>query len=158
MWPDWAIYWTLGNVLKPMAKVCPNLPHSWAIFVKVSKSLFFLVKSFLGNFYRHLVTFSGHTELTSQRPFYCSSQTGENSTKAMVQLAPIPKICSLSPRIHHYHLQFLELNCQNAIKQSRSYLMIYDFKAIRNEMIAKEFWNFAKVTQFCIIWSHFLLP
>ena len=36
---------------------CPNLPHSWAIFVKVSKSFIFLVKSFLGNFYRHLATF-----------------------------------------------------------------------------------------------------
>ena len=37
--------------------VCPNLPHSQAIFVKVSKSLIFLVKSFLGNFYRHLANF-----------------------------------------------------------------------------------------------------
>ena len=36
---------------------CPNLPHSCAIFVKVSKSLNFQVKSFLGNFYRHLATF-----------------------------------------------------------------------------------------------------
>ena len=32
-----------------------------AIFVKVSKSIIFLVKSFLGNFYRHLAIFSGHT-------------------------------------------------------------------------------------------------
>ena len=30
--------------------VCPNRPHSNAIFVKVSKSLIFLVKSVLGNF------------------------------------------------------------------------------------------------------------
>ena len=37
--------------------ICPNLLHSWAIFVKVSKSLIFIVKSFLGNFYRHLVIF-----------------------------------------------------------------------------------------------------
>ena len=29
--------------------------------MKVSKSIVFLVKSFLGNFYRHLVIFSGHT-------------------------------------------------------------------------------------------------
>ena len=34
-----------------------NLPHSLAIFVNVSKSIIFLVKSLLGNFYRHLVTF-----------------------------------------------------------------------------------------------------
>ena len=36
---------------------CPNYPHYLAIFVKVSKSFIFLVKSFLGNFYRHLATF-----------------------------------------------------------------------------------------------------
>ena len=37
--------------------ICPNPPHSEAIFVKVSKSLIFLMKSFLGNFYRHLALF-----------------------------------------------------------------------------------------------------
>ena len=42
--------------------ICPNLPHSLAIFVKVSKSLFLLVKSFLGNFYRHLAFFTGQTD------------------------------------------------------------------------------------------------
>ena len=32
--------------------ICPNLPHSYAIFnVNVSKSIIFLVKSFFGNFY-----------------------------------------------------------------------------------------------------------
>ena len=41
--------------------ICPNLPHSQAIFVKVSKFIIFLVHSFLGNFYRLLVIFSGHT-------------------------------------------------------------------------------------------------
>ena len=59
VWPDWAIYWTLGNFLKPLATL--NLPNSYAIFVKVLKSIIFLVKSFLGNFYRHLEIFSGHT-------------------------------------------------------------------------------------------------
>ena len=33
------------------------LTHSWAFFVKVSKSILFLVKSFLGNFYIHLAIF-----------------------------------------------------------------------------------------------------
>ena len=37
--------------------IYPNLLHSSAIFVKVSKSWIFLVKSFLGNFYGHLVIF-----------------------------------------------------------------------------------------------------
>ena len=37
--------------------ICPNLPHSKAILVKVSKSIILLVKSFQGNFYRHLSIF-----------------------------------------------------------------------------------------------------
>ena len=36
-------------------------------FVKVSKSIIFLVKSFLGNFYRRLAIFSGHTGVELQR-------------------------------------------------------------------------------------------
>ena len=48
--------------------ICPHLPHSTAIFVKVSKSLIFLVKSFLGNFWRF---FSGHTALGPT--FHCFS-------------------------------------------------------------------------------------
>ena len=35
----------------------PNCIHCEAIFVKVSKSFIFLVKSYLGNFYRHLTIF-----------------------------------------------------------------------------------------------------
>ena len=35
----------------------PNCPHCWAIFVKVPKSFIFLVKSYLGNFNRHLAIF-----------------------------------------------------------------------------------------------------
>ena len=58
VWPDWAIDWTFDNFLKPLAAInLPNLPHS---FVKVSKSNIFLVKSFLSNFYRHLVIFWSH--------------------------------------------------------------------------------------------------
>ena len=33
---------------------CPNRPHFKAIFEKVLESFIFLVKSFMGNFYRHL--------------------------------------------------------------------------------------------------------
>ena len=35
----------------------PNTPHCQAILAKVSKSFIFQVKSFLGNFYRHLAIF-----------------------------------------------------------------------------------------------------
>ena len=28
VWPDWVIYWTMGNFLKPWQHlICPNLPH-----------------------------------------------------------------------------------------------------------------------------------
>ena len=44
-----------GQLFK--ALICPNLSHSWGIFVKVSKSFIFLVKSFLGNFNRFFAIF-----------------------------------------------------------------------------------------------------
>ena len=46
-----------GQLFKACGNNYSNRPHSQAIFVKVSKSFIFLVKSFLGNFYRHLTTF-----------------------------------------------------------------------------------------------------
>ena len=54
----WAIYCTFGNFSKPVATIIlPKLPTFQSNFVKVSKSFIFLVKSFLGNFCRHLATF-----------------------------------------------------------------------------------------------------
>ena len=58
VWLDWVIYWTLGKFLSLWQQLfSPTLPHSWAIFVKVTKYIIFLVKSFLSNFYRHLAIF-----------------------------------------------------------------------------------------------------
>ena len=51
-----------GQLLKPYATI--NLPNYLTFlgnFCKVLKSITFLVKSFLRNFYRHLAIFSGHT-------------------------------------------------------------------------------------------------
>ena len=62
MCSDWTIYRALGNFLKPSATI--NLPKFLTflgIFVNVSISIIFLVKLFLGYFYRHLAIFSGHT-------------------------------------------------------------------------------------------------
>ena len=57
-WQDWEIYWILATFWSLWPElICPNLLHSWAIFVKVSKYLICQVKSFLDNFYRHLATF-----------------------------------------------------------------------------------------------------
>ena len=58
VWPDWAIFCTLGNFLSLWQQlIVPNCPCYLAICVKVSKSFIFLVKSFYDNFYRHLATF-----------------------------------------------------------------------------------------------------
>ena len=57
----WATFQSLWQQL-----FCPNLTHSLAIFVKVSKSLIFLVKSLSGNFYRHLATFLLVTLMAAQ--------------------------------------------------------------------------------------------
>ena len=64
VWPGWAIYWTLGNFLKPLATIIlPKPPTFLGKFCKGVKIHPFLVKSFLVNFYRHLAFFSGHTSL-----------------------------------------------------------------------------------------------
>ena len=62
VWPDWAIYWTLGNFLKPLATInLPKFPTFLGNFCKGVK-IFFLMISLLGNFYKHLAIFSGHTK------------------------------------------------------------------------------------------------
>ena len=58
VWPDRVIYWTLGNFSKPVATII--LPKSLTFlgnFCKDVKIFNFLVKLFLGNFYRLLATF-----------------------------------------------------------------------------------------------------
>ena len=58
MWPDWAIYWTLANFLKPLATInLSKSPTFLGNFLKVLKSTICLQKSFLANFYRHLAIF-----------------------------------------------------------------------------------------------------
>ena len=58
VWPDLAIFCTLGNFLKALATIILLKSSTvLSIFVKVSKSIIFLLKSFLGNFYRHLAIF-----------------------------------------------------------------------------------------------------
>ena len=55
VWPECAIFCTLGNHLKLVATITLRKSHTLlAIFVKVSKLFIFLEESFLGNFYRHL--------------------------------------------------------------------------------------------------------
>ena len=62
LWPDLVIYWTLGNFLKPLATT--NLFKSLTFlgyYCKGVKIYHFFTEIILGNFYRHLAIFSGHT-------------------------------------------------------------------------------------------------
>ena len=58
-----------------------NHQHCQTIFVKVSKSFIFLVKSFLGNFLRHLANF-----IWSHWLFICRNQLQQNK-----QICGLPK-------------------------------------------------------------------
>ena len=55
-----------------------NLSKSYAIFVKMLKYIIFLVKSFLGNFYRHLAIFSGHTDYRAKKGGLGGSSFSQN--------------------------------------------------------------------------------
>ena len=62
LWPDWAIYLTLGNFLKPLTTI--YLPKSRTFlgnFCKGVKIYHFCSELIFGNFYRHLMIFSNHT-------------------------------------------------------------------------------------------------
>ena len=60
VWPDWEIYWTLGNFIKHLATI--NLPKSPTFLGNLCKSLIFQVKSFWANFTEIWQFFSGHTD------------------------------------------------------------------------------------------------
>ena len=58
VWPDWAIYWTLGNFSKPLATI--NLPKSLTFFgnfCKDVKILNFSNEIIFGQLFGHLATF-----------------------------------------------------------------------------------------------------
>ena len=62
VWPDLAIYWTLGKFLKPLPAInLPKSPPFLGNFCKGVKIYYFSSEIILGNFYRHLAIFSGHT-------------------------------------------------------------------------------------------------
>ena len=64
VWPDWAIYWTLAAINLPKS---PTYLGNFCGGVKVYH---FLVKSFLGNFYRHLpILFWSHCSPQTILPF-----------------------------------------------------------------------------------------
>ena len=62
---------------------CPNHPSFLAIFVKLSNSFILLVKSFFGNFYRHLVHF-----------YWSHWLQGSSSFTELIVFFPLWKICA----------------------------------------------------------------
>ena len=62
MWPDWAIYWTLGNFSKLLAKIIlPKSPTFLGNFCEGVEIYIFLVKSFWATFRDIWRLFTGHT-------------------------------------------------------------------------------------------------
>ena len=58
VWPDWAIYWTLGKCLKPLATInLPKSPTFFGNFCKSVKIYHFSSEIILGNFCRLLAIF-----------------------------------------------------------------------------------------------------
>ena len=66
VWPDWAIYWTLGNFIKPLAAI--NLPKSNTFLGNYWKgvNIYNFSCDFWANFYRNLGFLSGHTDYCIQ--------------------------------------------------------------------------------------------
>ena len=68
VWPDWAIYWTLGNFLKPLATInLPKSPTFLSSFCEGVKIYHFSSEIIFGNFYRHLSIFSGYNVRNTTR-------------------------------------------------------------------------------------------
>ena len=97
----------LGNFLKPLAAFnLSKSPTFLGTFCKGVKIFHFLVKTFLDNFYKHLVIFSGHTVSNShpsviQSPYRRARdniwvETKENSEcpSGVGQFRKIYRICN----------------------------------------------------------------
>ena len=61
VWPDWAIFCTLGNHSKPVVIILPKLPTLFRNFCKGVKIIIFLLKSFWATFIDNWWFLSGHT-------------------------------------------------------------------------------------------------
>ena len=73
VWPDWAIYWTLGNFLKPLATI--NLPKSPTFldkFCKRAKIYHFSSEIIFGQLKKTFGDFSGHTDSDTSPNGECS--------------------------------------------------------------------------------------
>ena len=98
MWPDWAIYWTLGNFLKPLVTII--LPKSTIFlgnFCQRCQNL-----SFFGNFYRHLaIFFRSHwlpnTIRSNIKMYFCLSEVKARTVQKS-------RNCERPNQCHHFYV------------------------------------------------------
>ena len=83
----WATFQSLWQQL-----VCPNHPHSQAIFVNVSKSFIFLVKSFLGNFLLVTLILTHNLNILSPSDFHSVSAFLLSRTLQKIDYSDLAKI------------------------------------------------------------------
>ena len=90
VWPDWAIYWTLGKFLKPLATInLPKSPTFLGDFCKGAK---------IYHFWTTLIDiwqfFSGHT-VTSSSKNYVSTNLGLVSCSLRTFCVPMYVVCNV---------------------------------------------------------------
>ena len=88
--PDWAIYWTLGNFLKPLATI--NLPQSPPIlgnFCKGIKIIHFSSETIFGQLLDIWRFFSGHTVHYCSIPLFLT----ENVLLSRPGIEPLAGLC-----------------------------------------------------------------
>ena len=89
VWPDLAIYWTLGNFSKPVARfILPKLPTFLGNVCKGVKIFHFPVKSFLCNFYKHLATVYWSHCSCPKNIGYTYIVVSTSSNKPLLKMAP----------------------------------------------------------------------
>ena len=109
----------LGNFLKPLATI--NLPKSQTFFCnfcKVVKSIIFLAKNFLGNFYRHLaIIFWSHWRRFFQSIF-CRNLCGRDvfgvNENSVTRFGKILKYLATLLRFHQWQTFEYRLKIQCA--------------------------------------------
>ena len=125
VWPDWAIYWTLGNFLNPLAAI--NLSKSPTFldnFWKGVKIYHFSSEIILGQIYRHLAIFSGRTgDFTTIKweigrcnkfPFLLEFKISHSRTALVVDLSlPTTKDSGSNP---NFMQQLFSVNSKGGIK------------------------------------------
>ena len=115
VWPDWAIFCTLGNFLKPLATI--NLPKSLTFlgnFYKVAKMYDFSCEIIFGQFlWTFGYFFSGHTEIQSTNFITIwwdlLRQKAKQKATFFRRQCPSTTAAATTATIYHHHFHFWAL-------------------------------------------------